>query len=72
MEKHEGLSITWLGHATVLYRSPRGKSVLVDAWLDHNPATPDSDKDLGAVDLMLITHGHFDHFDDCLTIARRY
>ena len=72
MEKHEGLSITWLGHATVLYQSPRGKSVLVDAWLDHNPATPDSDKDLGRVDLMLITHGHFDHFDDCLTIARRY
>ena len=73
MDKSEqGLSITWLGHATVLYHSPRGKSVLVDAWLDHNPGTPDSAKDLGTVDLLLITHGHYDHFDDCLTIARRY
>jgi L-ascorbate metabolism protein UlaG (beta-lactamase superfamily) len=67
-----GISITWLGHATVLYRSVQGRSLLVDAWVDSNPACPEGAKDLKKVDLMLITHGHFDHFDDCVAIAKRY
>jgi L-ascorbate metabolism protein UlaG (beta-lactamase superfamily) len=67
-----GISITWLGHATVLYRSVQGRSVLVDAWVDSNPACPEVAKDLKKVDLMLITHGHFDHFADCVSIAKRY
>ena len=72
MNRNLGVSITWLGHATVLYHSEAGRSVLVDAWVDQNPATPESAKDLKQIDLMLITHGHFDHFQDCLTIANRY
>lgn len=72
MKEPLGVSITWLGHATVLYRSETGRSVLVDAWVDTNPACPAAAKDLKALDLLLITHGHFDHFDDCLTLARKY
>jgi L-ascorbate metabolism protein UlaG (beta-lactamase superfamily) len=67
-----GLSITWLGHATVLYRSPSGKSVLVDPWMEGNPARPPEAKKLGTVDIMLITHGHSDHFNDALTIAKKF
>ncbi len=67
-----GVSITWLGHATVLYRSEKGRAVLVDAWVDANPACPPAAKDLKSLDLLLITHGHFDHFDDCLALARKY
>ena len=71
MNATNGLSITWLGHATVLYRSPSGKTVLVDPWMEGNPASPPDAKKLGAVDIMLITHGHSDHFNDALTIAKR-
>jgi len=67
-----GVSITWLGHGTVLYRSEKGRSVLVDAWVDSNPACPASAKELKSLDLLLITHGHSDHFDDCLTLARKH
>ena len=67
-----GVSITWLGHGTVLYRSEKGRSVLVDAWVDSNPACPAASKDLKSLDLLLITHGHSDHFDDCLTLAQKY
>ena len=67
-----GVSITWLGHGTVLYRSEKGRTVLVDAWVDSNPACPAAAKDLKSLDLLLITHGHSDHFDDCLTLARKY
>jgi L-ascorbate metabolism protein UlaG (beta-lactamase superfamily) len=72
MSRNLGVSITWLGHATVLYRSPQGKNVLVDAWVDQNPACPPDAKKLPPIDVMLITHGHFDHFDDCLTILKQH
>lgn len=67
-----GIAITWLGHATVLYRSPRGTSILVDPWIEGNPASPPEAKKLAAVDLMLITHGHGDHFGDAIPIAKKF
>jgi L-ascorbate metabolism protein UlaG (beta-lactamase superfamily) len=67
-----GVSITWLGHATVLYRSLQGRSLLVDAWVDGNPACPPESKRLPPIDLLAITHGHFDHFDDAVTIAKAH
>lgn len=67
-----GVAITWLGHATVLYVSPKGKRVLVDAWVDGNHACPAKSKDLGSLDLMLITHAHSDHFADVVPLAKKY
>ena len=72
MSSTNGVSITWLGHATVLYRSARGKSVLVDPWIEGNPASPPDAKKLAGVDIMLITHGHSDHYGDALTIAKKF
>ena len=72
MNSNLGVSITWLGHATVLYRSAAGRSVLVDAWVDGNPACPPAAKSLPAIDLLLITHGHFDHFDDAVALALKF
>ena len=67
-----GVAITWLGHATVLYRSPGGRTLLVDAWVDGNPACPSEAKTLPSLDLLAITHGHFDHFDDAVAIAKAH
>ena len=64
------LSITWLGHATFLLQSPGGKRILFDPWVTGNPSSPDSAKRLGALDLMLITHGHGDHSGDAVAIGR--
>lgn len=72
MKKDLGVTITWLGHATVLYRTSAGRSVLLDAWVDQNPACPESAKDLGRLDLIAITHGHGDHFADCVALARKH
>jgi L-ascorbate metabolism protein UlaG (beta-lactamase superfamily) len=71
MTKEHGVSITWLGHATVLYRSAKGKVVLGDAWVDQNPACPESAKQLPPIDVMLITHGHSDHIGDAISIAKK-
>ncbi len=64
------LSITWLGHATFFLRSPGGRRILFDPWLDQNPRCPPEWKRLRDVELMLITHGHFDHLGDALRVAR--
>ena len=55
------VGLIWLGHATFLLETPGGKRVLIDPWLQGNPACPDSWKSPGPVDLILVTHGHFDH-----------
>ena len=64
------LSVTWLGHATLLVISPKGVRVLVDPFLANNPSCPPAAKRVGAVEVMLVTHGHSDHCEDAATIAR--
>jgi L-ascorbate metabolism protein UlaG (beta-lactamase superfamily) len=64
------LAITWLGHATFLLRTPGGKRLLLDPWLAGNPACPDSMKKVSKVDLILVSHGHMDHMEDVVSVAR--
>lgn len=66
----KNLSFAWLGHATFLFRTPGGKRLIVDPWIKTNPACPESAHNVGAVDLMLLTHGHGDHTGDAVTLAR--
>jgi L-ascorbate metabolism protein UlaG (beta-lactamase superfamily) len=65
------LSFTWLGHATFLMVTPGGRRILFDPWLTGNPSAPESAaKTVGAVELILVTHGHSDHTADAVAIGR--
>ena len=63
-------SFTFLGHSTFLFRTTTGKRILVDPWLETNPACPPESRRVRELDLMLLTHGHRDHTADAVGVAR--
>jgi L-ascorbate metabolism protein UlaG (beta-lactamase superfamily) len=63
------LAITWLGHSSFRVRTPGGKEVLFDPWYTGNPAFVEAARPARA-DLILISHGHSDHFADAEALAR--
>lgn len=65
------LDITWLGHGTYTLRLPTGEVILVDPWIEGNPAYP-AGHTLDRVDIILVSHGHFDHIHDVLPLARKF
>jgi L-ascorbate metabolism protein UlaG (beta-lactamase superfamily) len=65
------IEITWLGHGTYRMRLATGEVILVDPWVDGNPAYP-AEHQIDRVDVMLITHGHFDHIHDAVPLAKKF
>ena len=68
------VDIQWLGQSAFRIVSLDNKVIVIDPFLTKNPKTPAAYKDLdrlGRVDLILVTHGHFDHVGDVAEIARR-
>ena len=72
MAPSERPKFTYLGHATVRCDLPGGEVALIDPWVLGNPACPEAHQDLGRLDALLITHGHFDHAGDAVELAKRY
>lgn len=66
----DGVKLTWFGHSTFLLEA-QGERVLIDPFLKGNPACPDDLKDPGHIDIIAITHGHNDHMEDALALAKR-
>jgi L-ascorbate metabolism protein UlaG (beta-lactamase superfamily) len=63
-------TFTWYGHACWQMTTPGGKTVLFDPWFG-NPLSPRSAADVDRCDLLLVSHGHADHFGDALLIGSR-
>ena len=69
MQLPSGTKITWLGHSTFIVETAAGKRIIIDPWVGGNPACPEELHDVGDLDAMLVTHGHFDHIGDAVQIA---
>jgi len=67
-----GIKLTWLGHATFRVESPERKIIIIDPWVMGNPMCPERDKRIDKVDVLLCTHGHYDHIGDAVEIAKKH
>jgi L-ascorbate metabolism protein UlaG (beta-lactamase superfamily) len=63
------MDLRYLGHSAVLL-SDGDTNVLIDPFLTGNPKAAVSAGDVPA-DVVLLTHGHADHFGDTVEIAKR-
>ena len=71
MNLNRNTEITYLGHSTILIKTPEGKRILIDPWTKGNPACPPqwkSPDSLGSLDVILVTHIHSDHVGDAQSI----
>lgn len=64
-------SLTWLGHAAFVYKTPSGSVILIDPWTQ-NPKAPKDLKLPERVDGILVTHGHSDHVGQAFELAKKH
>lgn len=68
------VQLLWLGQSAFRVTTPGGKNILIDPFITQNPKTPSEWKDLdklGKLDIVLVSHGHGDHFGDAATIVKK-
>ncbi|HEX6925764.1 MAG TPA: metal-dependent hydrolase [Longimicrobiaceae bacterium] len=64
-------TLTWHGHACISLETDEGTRILFDPFLTDNPAADIRPDDIDRLDYILVSHGHFDHFIDCIPLAKR-
>jgi len=72
MGQSHAFELQWFGQSAFKLTTESGKVIVIDPFLLKNPKTPEEMKDLkklGKVDLILVTHGHFDHTADVQALA---
>jgi L-ascorbate metabolism protein UlaG (beta-lactamase superfamily) len=63
--------LQFLGFSSFLITADDGTRILIDPYLDGNPTAPVKTKDLPRIDLILASHGAFDHMKDTSKIVAR-
>ena len=64
--------IRFFGVAAYEIVNRRGQRILLDPFLDENPASPVRHDGFDRVDLVVVSHAAFDHLGDTEAIARHY
>jgi L-ascorbate metabolism protein UlaG (beta-lactamase superfamily) len=63
-------TLTWYGHSVFEVRTPGDKVILFDPFFA-NPRSPVTADSIQRCDLLLVSHGHFDHMGDAIALASR-
>lgn len=64
------MKIKWFGHSAFEIISDKGLKLLIDPFISNNPVCLIPVEEIEA-DVILLTHGHSDHFGDAMEIANR-
>ena len=64
------ITLKYYGHATFAVEADGTKLIIDPFFAPNNPVSPVSADEMEA-DFILITHGHFDHIADAVSIAKR-
>ncbi len=73
-KKLNEIQITWLGQSFFKIMTSSGRVIFIDPWKDFPPGNILFPKkySLGKPDVIMITHGHFDHMGDTLDLVKKY
>jgi len=69
---NKDIEITYYGHSTFSIKTAKGKIIFIDPWIKGNPSCPENLHDVDGVDIIAITHGHFDHTSDVRELAEKF
>lgn len=64
------VKIVWLGHATFELTFPGGEVLVMDPWIEGNPAFPKG-YNIEKADAIALSHAHFDHSNDLIPLAKK-
>jgi L-ascorbate metabolism protein UlaG (beta-lactamase superfamily) len=64
-------TLTWHGHSCFTLVANDGTRVMIDPWLDGNPKADIGTGEVKELDFILVSHGHSDHFADCVKLAKQ-
>jgi L-ascorbate metabolism protein UlaG (beta-lactamase superfamily) len=65
------IQITWLGHATFEIQVDSGEVLLLDPWVEGNPAYPEK-YTIQKADAIAVSHGHSDHMASVIPLAKKF
>jgi L-ascorbate metabolism protein UlaG (beta-lactamase superfamily) len=63
-------TFTWYGHSCFEVRTPGGKVIIIDPFFA-NPRSPRTADSVERCDMLLVSHGHYDHMGDAVALASR-
>jgi L-ascorbate metabolism protein UlaG (beta-lactamase superfamily) len=63
--------LTFHGHAAFELETSKGARIMFDPWLNQNPLADIKVSDVKALDYILVSHGHGDHFSDVVELATK-
>jgi len=64
-------TLTWHGHSCFTLETDEKQRIIIDPWIDENPMADIKTDDIEALDYILVSHGHSDHFADVVKLAKK-